>query len=95
MKRLKNSKDKNDYNIYKWKSNAISNTNELLGNLEGVYGVKTGFTNNAGRCLVTSVKRGDMDLIIVVLGADTRKDRAKDSMKLIEYAYKKFYMVKC
>lgn len=71
----------------------ISNTNELLGNLEGVYGVKTGFTNNAGRCLVTSVKRGDMDLIIVVLGADTRKDRAKDSMKLIEYAYKKFYMV--
>ena len=71
----------------------ISNTNELLGNLEGVYGVKTGFTNNAGRCLATSVKRGDMDLIIVVLGADTRKDRAKDSMKLIEYAYKKFYMV--
>ena len=71
----------------------INNTNELLGNVEGVYGVKTGFTNNAGRCLVTSVKRGDMDLIIVVLGADTRKDRAKDSMKLIEYAYKRFYTV--
>ena len=71
----------------------ISNTNELLGNVEGVYGVKTGFTNNAGRCLVTSVKRGDMDLIIVVLGADTRKDRASDSMKLIEYAFKKFHMV--
>ena len=71
----------------------INNTNELLGNLEGVYGVKTGFTNNAGRCLVTSVKRDDMDLIIVVLGADTRKDRAKDSMKLIEYAYKRFRVV--
>lgn len=71
----------------------INNTNELLGNVEGVYGVKTGFTNNAGRCLVTSVKRGDMDLIIVVLGADTRKDRAKDSMKLIEYAYKRFYKI--
>ena len=68
----------------------INNTNELLGNVTGVYGVKTGFTNNAGRCLVTSVKRDDMDLIIVVLGADTRKDRAKDSMKLIEYAYKKY-----
>ena len=54
---------------------------------------KTGFTNNAGRCLVTSVKRGDMDLIIVVLGADTRKDRARDSIKLIEYAYKRFYTV--
>ena len=71
----------------------INNTNELLGNVDGVYGVKTGFTNNAGRCLVTSVKRGDMDLIIVVLGADTRKDRARDSMKLIEYAYKRFYTV--
>ena len=68
----------------------INNTNELLGNVTGVYGVKTGFTNNAGRCLVTSVKRDDMDLIIVVLGADTRKDRAKDSMKLIEYACKKY-----
>lgn len=71
----------------------IGNTNELLGNTEGVYGVKTGFTNNAGRCLVTSVKRGEMDLIIVVLGADTRKDRAKDSIKLIEYAYKKYQVV--
>ena len=71
----------------------INNTNELLGTVEGVYGVKTGFTNNAGRCLVTGVKRGDMDLIIVVIGADTRKDRAKDSMKLIEYAYKRFYNV--
>ena len=71
----------------------INNTNELLGNVEGVYGVKTGFTNNAGRCLVTSVKRGDMDLIVVVLGADTRKDRAKDSMKLIEYAFKKYRVI--
>lgn len=71
----------------------INNTNELLGNVEGVYGAKTGFTNNAGRCLVTSVKRGDMDLIVVVLGADTRKDRAKDSMKLIEYAFKKYRVI--
>lgn len=71
----------------------IKNTNELLlSNVEGVYGVKTGFTNNAGRCLVTAVKRNNMDLIIVVLGADTRKDRAKDSLKLINYAYEKYRM---
>lgn len=69
----------------------IKNTNELLiAGTEGVYGVKTGFTNNAGRCLVTAVKRNDMDLIIVVLGADTRKDRAKDTLKLIDYACKQF-----
>lgn len=71
----------------------ITNTNELLGCVEGVYGVKTGFTNNAGRCLVTAVKRDNMDLIIVVIGADTRKDRAKDSMKLIEYAYKRYRVI--
>ena len=71
----------------------LKNTNELLlGDIEGVYGVKTGFTGNAGRCLVTSVKRNNMDLIIVVLGADTRKDRAKDTLKLIDYAFKEFKM---
>lgn len=46
----------------------LSNTNELLGNLNGVYGVKTGFTNGANRCLVTAVKRDNMDLICIVLG---------------------------
>ncbi len=71
----------------------LSNTNELLGNLNGVYGVKTGFTNGANRCLVTSTKRGNMDLICIVLGADTKKDRTKDSIDLIEYAFKNFEMV--
>lgn len=74
-------------------SKNLSNTNELLGNLNGVYGVKTGFTNGANRCLVTSVKRNNMDLICVVLGADTKKDRTKDSCKLIEYAFKNFELV--
>lgn len=71
----------------------LCNTNELLGNLDGVYGVKTGFTNGANRCLVSAVKRGDMDLICIVLGADTKKDRTRDSIKLIEYAFKNFQMV--
>lgn len=65
----------------------ISNTNELLGNLEGVYGVKTGFTFGAGRCLVSSCKRGDLDIIIVVLGADTKKIRTQDSSNLIKYIF--------
>ena len=43
-------------------SKNLSNTNELLGNLNGVYGIKTGFTNGANRCLVTSCKRNDMDI---------------------------------
>lgn len=68
----------------------ISNTNELLGNLNGVYGVKTGFTNGAGRCLVSSIKRGNLDVICIVLGADTKKIRTVDSVKLIEYTFANF-----
>lgn len=72
----------------------LSNTNELLGNLEGVNGVKTGFTNGANRCLVTSVTRNNMSIITVVLGADTKKNRTADSIKLIEYAYQNFKEIK-
>ena len=71
-------------------SRTISNTNELLGYLNGVYGVKTGFTNGAGRCLVTAIKREDLDVICVVLGADTKKIRTTDSIKLIEYCFANF-----
>lgn len=73
-------------------SRQINNTNELLGVLNGVVGVKTGFTNNAGRCLVTETKRNDMDIITIVLGADTKKDRTKDSVNLIEYTFSKYKM---
>ena len=68
----------------------LSNTNELLGNLNGVNGVKTGFTNNAGRCLVTSVDRNNFNIITVVLQADTKKFRTQDSIKLIEYTFNNY-----
>lgn len=74
-------------------SKKISNTNELLGNLNGVYGIKTGFTNGANRCLVTACKRDNLDIICVVLGADTKNFRTKDSIKLIEYSFKTFISV--
>ena len=72
------------------RSKNLKNTNELLGNLYGVNGVKTGFTNGANRCLVTSVNRDGMNIITVVLGADTKKDRTNDSVKLIEFAYQNY-----
>lgn len=71
----------------------IHNTHELLGYTEGVYGVKTGFTGNAGRCLVTACKRNNLDIIIVVLGADTKKIRTQDTLNLINYAYNNFEMI--
>lgn len=72
---------------------SINNTNKLLGSVSGVYGVKTGFTNGAGRCLVSSCKRDDLDIITVVIGADTTKLRTSDTMKLIEYAFNNYEIV--
>lgn len=74
-------------------SKALLNTNELLGNLNGVYGIKTGFTNGANRCLVTSCKRDNLDIICVVLGADTKKFRTSDSIKLINYCFTNYEVV--
>ena len=71
----------------------LNNTNELLGTLNGVNGVKTGFTNNAGRCLVTSTTRNGWQIVVVVLGADTKRNRTKDSMSLIEYTFKNYEIV--
>ena len=71
-------------------SKTISNTNELLGKSNGIYGVKTGFTNGANICLVSSCKRNEMDIISIVLGADTKNYRTKDSIKLLDYAFENF-----
>ena len=68
----------------------VSNGNELLGNFMGVYGVKTGFTNGANRCLVTACKRDNIDVISVVLGADTKNIRTRDSMNVLNYVFQNF-----
>ena len=71
----------------------LSNTNELLGTTQGVYGVKTGFTFEAGRCLVSACKRNNLDIIVVVLGADTKRIRTKDSLSLINYTFNTYKYV--
>lgn len=45
----------------------LKNKNRLLGTFDGCTGVKTGFTDSAGRCFVASSKRGDLSVICVVL----------------------------
>ena len=74
------------------KENYIIQMN-YFGNLNGINGVKTGFTNNAGRCLVCSCNRDGMNVISVVLGADTKKFRTKDSIQIIEYAYENYEQI--
>ncbi len=62
------------------------NRNELLGE-PGVDGIKTGHTAEAGFCLVSSAKRGDMRLIAVVLGTASRAARTEESRKLLTYGF--------
>jgi D-alanyl-D-alanine carboxypeptidase len=57
-------------------SRGWKNKNKLLYNCEGAIGVKTGYTKEAGRCLVSAVKRGDMTLICVVLGCPNMYERS-------------------
>jgi D-alanyl-D-alanine carboxypeptidase len=51
-----------------YKGNAIRNHNRLLGNVEGVDGIKTGYTRASGFNLVSSMRRGNRHLVGVVLG---------------------------
>lgn len=60
------------------------NTNKLLNTYAGATGVKTGFTNDAGECLVGSARRGDVQLITVVLNSDYRWE---DTTALLDYGF--------
>jgi D-alanyl-D-alanine carboxypeptidase (penicillin-binding protein 5/6) len=73
---------------------AQSNRNALLWRDPSVDGMKTGFTDAAGYCLVTSATRGGMRLIAVVLGAETARSRNDSAQKLLEYGFSNFETVK-
>lgn len=66
------------------------NRNRLLWRDSKVDGIKTGHTNEAGFCLVSSAKRDNMRLLAVVLGAPTDSSRADDSEKLLNYGFRFF-----
>lgn len=59
------------------------NTNQLLNAYPGVVGLKTGFTNRAGRVLVSVTRTGGRDIVIAVMGSD---DHFSDTRELLEYA---------
>ena len=63
----------------------LANTNNLLNTVEGVDGIKTGFTGDAGRCLVLTASRGGIRIIGVILGCPTTEARTSDGTKLVDY----------
>ena len=54
--------------VFNYRGHSIRNHNHLLGNVEGVDGIKTGYTRASGFNLVTSMRRGNRHLVGVVLG---------------------------
>ncbi|MDR2514553.1 MAG: D-alanyl-D-alanine carboxypeptidase [Christensenellaceae bacterium] len=69
---------------------AMRNKNKMLGLYEGANGVKTGYTKEAGRCLVSAAERDGMQLIAVVLGCPNWWE---ESAKLLDYGFAGFEMV--
>jgi len=80
------------YSIKEFRYNNItqSNRNRLLWTDPFVDGMKTGFTEAAGYCLIASAKRGPRRLLSVVLGAGSDAARASESQKLLNYGFQ-FY----
>ena len=66
-----------------YRGNAMRNHNHLLGRVEGVDGIKTGYTNASGFNLVTSVKRGYRHIVAVVLGGRSAGSRDARMRELI------------
>jgi len=67
-----------------------SNRNKLLWRDKSVDGVKTGYTEEAGYCMVASAKRENMRLISVVMGTASANARANESQSLLNYGFRFF-----
>ena len=68
----------------------LSNTNKLIRFYQGATGLKTGFTSSAGYCLSATAQRDGMELIAVVMGADSSALRNAACKQLLDYGFANF-----
>ncbi len=68
----------------------LKNKNKLLDQLEGCTGIKTGYTKKAGRCLVSSCYRNNMEVVCVVLNCGPMFERSKDLIEETFSSYKNY-----
>jgi D-alanyl-D-alanine carboxypeptidase (penicillin-binding protein 5/6) len=83
--KIVSKKEKVVSNVEMTKIYNLSNRNELLWKVSGIRGVKTGWTEHAGECLVTDTLRDGNEIIVALLGS---QDRFGESAALIEWAYR-------
>lgn len=77
---MKVGKKKNDIQT-------MVNTNKLIKQYQNITGIKTGSTNEAGHCLSASAKRGNLELIAVIMAANTSKDRFDEAKRMLDYGF--------
>ena len=65
----------------------LTNTNRLVRFYDGCNGLKTGSTDKAGYCITVSAKRGDTELIAVIMNAPSLKERNSDARALLDYGF--------
>lgn len=65
----------------------LVNTNKLLKSYSGITGLKTGTTSEAGCCIVATAKRNNLELVAVVLGDKTGKERFASAAKLLDFGF--------
>ena len=71
----------------------LSNTNKLVRFYPGATGLKTGFTQKAGYCLSATAQRDGMELVAVVMGAESSKDRFNACKQLLDYGFANYALV--
>ena len=71
----------------------LSNTNKLIRFYPGATGLKTGFTSGAGYCLSASALRDGMELVAVVMGAETSKGRNAACKQLLDYGFANYGLI--
>jgi len=72
----------------------LNNTNKLVNKYNGITGLKTGTTSKAGFCLCATASRDGLNLVSVVLGADTSDDRFQKSVNLLDYGFANYKVEK-
>ena len=72
----------------------LSNTNKLVRFYPGATGLKTGFTSAAGYCLSASARRDGLELVAVVLGAESSQDRFSACKQLLDFGFANFSLVR-
>ena len=67
----------------------LANTNKFLNQYTGATGLKTGYTSQAKYCMSASASRNGVDLVAVIMGAETKEIRNSEACRLLDYGYAK------